>query len=84
MNIVIFTRHEPPCPYCEGAKLLMSERGISYVETVIGQDMTLEEFTETYPDQRTVPLIFVDGQKIGGYQEFKQLLDQQSLQGMSL
>ena len=31
---------------------------------------------ETFPGARTFPQIIVDGDKIGGYQEFKKLVDE--------
>jgi len=88
MKIMMYTRNDPPCPYCEGAKLICSVNGYDYEQNIIGEDIMMEDFMEMYPGQRTVPLIFVteDGftQKIGGYQEFKKWSDQQSVKGMSL
>lgn len=69
MNIVIYSKDN--CAYCEGAKLLCSTEGLNYEEIKIGKDITREEFIETHPDVRTMPLIIIDNQKVGGYQEFK-------------
>ena len=85
----IYTRNNPPCPYCEGAKLLFQTEGITYDEIVIGRDIMREEFMELYPDQRTVPLVLIkeDGLfvKIGGYQELREYVKQQKLtEGLTL
>lgn len=66
-HAVIYTK--PNCPYCDKAKYLLNMRGVSYTENVIGENVLREEFMEMYPDQRTVPLIFIDGEKIGGYNQ---------------
>lgn len=69
MNIIIYSKDD--CAYCEGAKLLCNTEGLNYEEIKIGKDITREEFMETHPGVRTMPLIFDGRQKIGGYQEFK-------------
>lgn len=79
----IYTRNDPPCPYCEGAKLLFQTESIEYQEIVIGRDIMREEFLELYPGQRTVPLVLIqeDGLfvKIGGYQELREYVNRNKL-----
>lgn len=83
MNVVIYSKDN--CPYCEGAKLLCSTEGLVYEEVKIGKDITREEFMEMHPTVRTMPLIFVDKQKVGGYQEFKNYVNSiKDLGGLSL
>lgn len=58
------------CPYCTKAKALLDKQEVDYQEIKIGVDITREEFMETYPDVRTVPLIVTQSfGKIGGYQQ---------------
>lgn len=76
MKALIYTK--PACPYCDYAKTLMMNRRVDYTESVIGKDVLREEFMEMFPDQRTVPLIFIDGEKIGGYNELKEYLNNES------
>lgn len=57
------------CPYCVRAKTLLNAKGIMFTETVIGRDVLREDFMEMFPDQKSVPLIFIDGNRIGGYTE---------------
>ena len=73
------------CAYCEGAKLLCGTEGLNYEEIKIGKDMTREEFMEMHPDVRSMPLVYVDNQKVGGYQEFKNYVNSmKDLGGISL
>jgi glutaredoxin len=57
------------------AKTLFTIKGIQYVETVIGEDIMREDFISLFPDQMSVPLIFIDGERIGGYDELTRYLD---------
>lgn len=57
------------CSYCTKAKNLLTLENITYDESVIGRDITREDFLSLFPDQKSVPLIFVNGEKIGGYNE---------------
>ena len=77
MKLIMYTRENPPCAYCEGAKLFANENQYTYHTVVIGQDVTLEEFTEMFPGERSIPLIFSEDDqgnrfKIGGYMELKE------------
>lgn len=91
-KFIMYTRTNPPCPYCEGAKLLASTALVEHHIIDIGKDILMEEFQELFPDQRTVPLILVeeDGLRspIGGYVEFKRYIDtmksQEAVQDLSL
>lgn len=80
MKLIMYTRTNPPCAFCEGAKIFAQDNSYQYHTIDIGTDITLEEFTEMYPDQRSIPLIFLetatgDRVKIGGYQELKEWHD---------
>jgi len=75
-NVLIYTK--TTCHFCDYAKKLMQSEGISYTETVLGKDMMLEDFKSLFPEQKTVPLIFIGGKKVGGYNELKEHLDNES------
>lgn len=68
--IRIFSK--PDCPYCDQAKNLLNMKGYTYTEFVVGEDVTREEFMESFPNVKTVPYIIVGNNHIGGY---KQLVD---------
>lgn len=62
------------CSYCDQAKKLLTLKGISFEEKVIGKDATREELLEVVPTAKTVPQIFLDGSYIGGFAELKKFL----------
>ena len=72
MKAIIYSKDQ--CPYCDKAKALLTIRKIEFTESKIGRDVTREEFIEMYPDQKTVPLIFIDGNKVGGFNELEKYL----------
>lgn len=89
MKFILYTREVPPCPNCNSAKQLLSSNGMEYYTNVIGKDMDMQEFMETFPEQKSIPLIFVDidGQtsRIGGYTELKAFVDKiNATKGLSL
>jgi glutaredoxin 3 len=67
MNALVYSKEN--CPYCVKAKALLVQKNISFMEVKIGDDMLREDFIAMFPEQRTVPLIFVNGVKIGGHYE---------------
>ena len=62
------------CPYCEQAKQLLSQRGISYEEKKIGDGYDKEELLEAVPSARSVPQIFLDNELVGGFNELRERL----------
>lgn len=67
--IVIYTKSS--CPYCVTAKELLSAKGLSFEERNAEENM--EEFfalAEKH-NHRTVPMIFIGGELIGGYTDLK-------------
>lgn len=73
MNVLVYTKDQ--CPFCVRAKMMLDIKGIPFTETVIGQDILREDFIELFPEQKTVPLIIIDGVKIGGYEDLRQYFD---------
>jgi glutaredoxin len=72
---------KPQCPYCEKAKALCETRELEYEYRTLGVDYTKEELLETFPGARTVPQIVVNGQKVGGYEQFTQYLEETNFNG---
>lgn len=70
------------CKYCNLAKKILAEHNISYQEYVINGEpqlltenqhaVTREALLERYPEAKTVPQIWLDGQHIGGAEELQQ------------
>ena len=73
MKVEIYSK--PQCPYCDMAKALAEREGHDLTVKMLDEDFDRQALMETFPGARTFPQIIVDGEKIGGYQEFKQLVD---------
>ena len=73
MKVEIYSK--PQCPYCDMAKNLAEQKGYDLTYKMLDEDFDREVLMETFPGARTFPQIIVDGEKIGGYQEFKKLGD---------
>lgn len=78
-NIVIYTIHpdEWPCEYCDKAKAWMDERRYEYDEYGLFANERAYFYDEhgLTGKQRTMPQIFVDGVRIGGYAELIEMED---------
>jgi glutaredoxin len=72
---------KPQCPFCEKAKALCETRELEYEYRTLDVDYTKEELLETFPGARTVPQIVVNGQKVGGYEQFTQYLEETNFNG---
>ena len=73
MKVEIYSK--PQCPYCVQAKALAEREGHELTYKMLDEDFTREDLMETFPTARTFPQIVVDGNKIGGFTEFKALVD---------
>jgi glutaredoxin 3 len=74
MKVEIYSK--PQCPYCDMAKRLAEQKGYDLTYKMLDEDFDRETLMETFPGARTFPQIIVDGEKIGGYTEFKAIVDQ--------
>lgn len=78
MKIEIYSK--PNCPYCVKAEhvaqqLVQETNEHSYSKFMLDVDFTREELFEKFPTARTFPQITVDGEAIGGYDNFVKLLE---------
>jgi len=73
MDNIVYSK--PMCPYCDKAKHLLTLKGYQYTEVVLGKDILREDFMEQFPEQRTVPLIIMNGVKYNGYDRLKEYFD---------
>ena len=72
MKAIVWSKYN--CPYCEQAKQLLAQRGISYEERKIGDGYDKEELLAAVPGARSVPQIFLDDELIGGFNELRERL----------
>ena len=68
----------PNCNWCVKAKELLNQYGLNYSYSIVGEDIGINEITEMFPGVRTVPIVAVDGKRIGGYEELKAYLEETS------
>lgn len=75
MKVKIYSK--PNCPWCVKAKELMNKIGVDYEELVLDVDYKREDLRELVPENLplTVPQIFIDGKRIGGYEDFAEYYD---------
>lgn len=67
-NNIIYTTQT--CPYCQSAKQLLQDKGIVFAEIALDDKPDLRvELSEKFNGWRTVPMIILDGEFIGGYTE---------------
>jgi len=59
------------CPYCDKAvNLAEGMEQVEFVYKKLDRDFKREELFELFPGARTFPQIKIDGENIGGYDEF--------------
>ena len=64
MKAVVWSKYH--CPFCDQAKALLTQKGITFEERKIGDGFSREDLLEAVPNARTVPQIFLHGKYIGG------------------
>lgn len=74
MKALIWSK--PSCSYCHQSKVLLKLKGIEYEERVIGEGYTKEQLLESVPSAVSVPQIFIDDEYIGGFNELKKYLEE--------
>ena len=78
-NVIIWSKYN--CPYCDQAKALLKQRGVSFEEKKIGDGYAKEELLEAVPNARTVPQIIINGNLIGGFTELRKYIDETGFNG---
>ena len=71
MNIEIYTKTD--CQYCAAVKRLLAKRRLRYDEIDLTHDPALAEQLAERTGQKTTPLVFIDGELIGGFDEVVEL-----------
>ncbi len=68
MNITVHSKTF--CPWCDMAKDWLTEHGFKFETIVHDNDDNRKDFYEACgQDVRSVPQIFVDGERLGGYND---------------
>jgi|TARA_B110000438_G_scaffold26282_1_gene24971 glutaredoxin 3 len=68
LNIEIYTKDF--CIWCDRAKALLESKDLKFTEIDISNDVARSEFYSNVGEGvKTVPQVFIEGKRIGGYQE---------------
>ena len=68
MKIEIYTKDN--CIWCDRAKTLLASEDLEYKELDVSDDKVRAEFySKIGNDVKTVPQIFIDNERVGGYQD---------------
>ena len=68
MKVEIYTKNN--CIWCDRAKLLLDSKDIEFKEIDLSDDQKREKFYNSIGENvKTVPQIFIDDLRIGGYQD---------------
>jgi len=71
-EFTIYTKDN--CPYCTSAKKKLRDWGHTYVERRVDLDEAVfKEVLERAPGSKTVPQIFINDYRIGGFDELMNL-----------
>ena len=63
----------PTCPYCNAAKSLLQEKGVTYEEVNAEDPEVRAQMVERAHGRRTVPQIFIGDTHVGGYDDMAAL-----------
>ena len=75
LKVLIYTKDN--CIWCDRAKILLDSKKISYNEIDLSDDNERLKFYEKIGDNvKTVPQVFIDDKRIGGFQDLKVFLDE--------
>jgi glutaredoxin 3 len=67
------------CPFCIAAKNLLNDRGLSFEEIDLSDDIELRLKISTQYNWRTVPMIIMDDNFVGGFDELNALDKEEGL-----
>lgn len=75
MNIVVYGK--PECLWCNTLKKYTEEKRIKidYRDVSGWKKEDISELVHNANGYRKLPMVFVDGEFIGGYEEFKEMFD---------
>ncbi|MER3447372.1 MAG: glutaredoxin [Candidatus Dadabacteria bacterium] len=70
-SVVIYTTTY--CPYCRAAKALLDSRGVEYEEIDLTKNPSAKRKITEEIGWKTVPIILINGNLIGGYDQLREL-----------
>ena len=58
MKVTIYTKND--CIYCTKAKMLLTNKNISYNEMKLNEDFSRQNLLELFPSAKTFPVIVIE------------------------
>ena len=77
MEIIIYTTKL--CPFCVSAKNLLSSKNLEYTEIDLSTDLEKRLEVSTKYNWRTVPMIIINDEFIGGFDDLNKLNEEGKL-----
>ena len=75
MKVKIYTKDN--CIWCDRAKGLLDAHSIDFNEVDLSNDNERQNFyNKLGANVKTVPQVYIDNKRIGGYQQLKEWLDE--------
>ena len=72
---------KPNCPQCEEVKTMLEMSNTPYHYYTLDVDFTRDELFEQFPTARTFPQIIVGSEKVGGYEQMVEYIDNTGYNG---
>ena len=76
MAIEIYSKNN--CTFCEQAKKMLRLHNKEFVEYKLDEDFTREILLSKFPEAKTFPVIVLDGFNIGGFDQLKRHLTEET------
>lgn len=76
MAVEIYSKNN--CTFCEQAKQMLRLHGKDFVEYKLDEDFTREVLLSKFPEAKTFPIIVLDGYNIGGFEQLKRHLTEET------
>lgn len=76
MAIEIYSKNN--CVHCDHAKQMLRTHGKDFIEYKLDEDFTREILLSKFPEAKTFPVIVLDGFNIGGFEQLKRHLTEET------
>ena len=73
MKVEVYSKDA--CPYCVKAINLLETTDLDYKEYKLNKDFTRDEILTKFPDAKTFPIITLDNDWIGGYDQLTEVVE---------
>jgi glutaredoxin len=72
--ITVYSKDD--CVYCDKAVALLKVKAKDHIVYKLGKDFDRDTLLEMFPNARSFPVVTVDREFIGGYNELEKLLNE--------